>query len=149
MIKKILFLSLLISSLAIQAAASVENSEAKPLPKGNAANGAKLVGTCVACHGADGNSVVGQWPTLAGQRESYLFEQLEHPDAVTPCRAGQQIAGRQHSHILLAVMFENSRGRIDAGIGHELPELLTGRGIHGGKSSVIAACEQQIPRGCD
>ena len=46
-------------------------------------------------------------------------------------------------------MFENSRGRIDAGIGHELPELLTGRGIHGGKSSVIAACEQQIPRGCD
>ena len=78
MIKKILFLSLLISSLAIQAAASGENSEAKPLPKGNAANGAKLVGTCVACHGADGNSVVGQWPTLAGQRESYLFEQLEH-----------------------------------------------------------------------
>ena len=78
MIKKILFLSLLISSLAIQAAASGENSEAKPLPKGNAANGAKLVGTSVACHGADGNSVVGQWPTLAGQRESYLFEQLEH-----------------------------------------------------------------------
>ena len=78
MIKKILFLSLLISSLAIQAAASGENSEAKPLPKGNAANGAKLVGTCVACHGVDGNSVVGQWPTLAGQRESYLFEQLEH-----------------------------------------------------------------------
>ena len=78
MIKKILFLSLLISSLAIQAAASGENSEAKPLPKGNAAKGAKLVGTCVACHGADGNSVVGQWPTLAGQRESYLFEQLEH-----------------------------------------------------------------------
>ena len=34
--------------------------------------------TCVACHGVDGNSVVGQWPTLAGQRESYLFEQLEH-----------------------------------------------------------------------
>ena len=45
-----------------------------------------------------------------------LFQQLEHPDAVTPCRAGQQIAGRQHSHILFAVMFENSRGRIDTGI---------------------------------
>ncbi len=46
-------------------------------------------------------------------------------------------------------MFENSRGRIDAGIGHELPELLAGRGIHGGKPPVIASCEQQISRGCD
>jgi cytochrome c553 len=33
---------------------------------------------CAGCHGVDGNSVVGQWPTLAGQRESYLFDQLEH-----------------------------------------------------------------------
>ncbi len=75
MIKKLLFLSLFISSLSILAGEMVE---AKPLKKGDAEKGSKLVGTCVACHGADGNSVVGQWPTLAGQRESYLFEQLEH-----------------------------------------------------------------------
>tara|TARA_B100000965_G_scaffold157694_1_gene131450 strand:+ start:28 stop:666 length:639 start_codon:yes stop_codon:yes gene_type:complete len=77
MIKKLLLLSLLVSSLGVFAA-SGEMAEAKPMKKGDAEKGSKLVGTCVACHGADGNSVVGQWPTLAGQRESYLFEQLEH-----------------------------------------------------------------------
>ena len=77
MIKKLLLLSLLVSSLSVFAAAG-EMAEAKPMKKGDAEKGSKLVGTCVACHGADGNSVVGQWPTLAGQRESYLFEQLEH-----------------------------------------------------------------------
>ena len=78
MIKKLLFLSLFISSISIFTAAAGEIAEAKPMKKGDAEKGSKLVGTCVACHGADGNSVVGQWPTLAGQRESYLFEQLEH-----------------------------------------------------------------------
>ena len=77
MIKKLLILSLLVSSLSVFAAAG-EMAEAKPMKKGDAEKGSKLVGTCVACHGVDGNSVVGQWPTLAGQRESYLFEQLEH-----------------------------------------------------------------------
>ena len=77
MIKKLLFLSLLVSSITAFAATG-EVAEAKPMKKGDAEKGSKLVGTCVACHGADGNSVVGQWPTLAGQRESYLFEQLEH-----------------------------------------------------------------------
>ena len=77
MIKKLLLLSLLVSSLSVFAAAG-EMAEAKSMKKGDAEKGSKLVGTCVACHGADGNSVVGQWPTLAGQRESYLFEQLEH-----------------------------------------------------------------------
>ena len=78
MVKKLLFLSLFISSISIFTAAAGEIAEAKPMKKGDAEKGSKLVGTCVACHGADGNSVVGQWPTLAGQRESYLFEQLEH-----------------------------------------------------------------------
>jgi len=77
MIKKLLLLSLLVSSLSVFAAAG-EMAEAKPMKKGDAEKGSKLVGTGVACQGADGNSVVGQWPTLAGQRESYLFEQLEH-----------------------------------------------------------------------
>ena len=78
MIKKLLLLSFLVSSFSVFAAAAGEMSEAKPMKRGDAEKGSKLVGTCVACHGVDGNSVVGQWPTLAGQRESYLFEQLEH-----------------------------------------------------------------------
>jgi len=31
---------------------------------------------CVACHGADGNSVVPNWPKLAGQHAAYLERQL-------------------------------------------------------------------------
>ena len=78
MIRNFLLLALFICSFSVFAAAAGEMAEAKPMKRGDAEKGSKLVGTCVACHGVDGNSVVGQWPTLAGQRESYLFEQLEH-----------------------------------------------------------------------
>lgn len=33
--------------------------------------------TCAACHGADGNSINPEWPTLAGQHESYLIKSLQ------------------------------------------------------------------------
>ena len=32
--------------------------------------------TCAACHGADGNSVTPNWPSLAGQHASYIVRQL-------------------------------------------------------------------------
>lgn len=32
--------------------------------------------TCVACHGTDGNSVNPEWPSIAGQHESYIVRQL-------------------------------------------------------------------------
>lgn len=31
---------------------------------------------CAACHGADGNSIVPAWPSIAGQHEQYLYQQL-------------------------------------------------------------------------
>jgi cytochrome c553 len=33
--------------------------------------------TCAACHGADGNSVAADWPSLAGQHASYIVRQLQ------------------------------------------------------------------------
>jgi cytochrome c553 len=33
--------------------------------------------TCAACHGADGNSVSPEWPTLAGQHANYIIRQLK------------------------------------------------------------------------
>jgi len=33
--------------------------------------------TCAACHGADGNSVNPEWPTLAGQNERYFKETMQ------------------------------------------------------------------------
>jgi cytochrome c553 len=32
---------------------------------------------CSACHGADGNSVTPEWPSLAGQHSDYIVRQLE------------------------------------------------------------------------
>ena len=32
--------------------------------------------TCVACHGRDGNAIIGQYPKLAGQHADYLVKQL-------------------------------------------------------------------------
>jgi cytochrome c553 len=32
---------------------------------------------CIACHGVDGNSANPEWPSIAGQHESYLVDQLK------------------------------------------------------------------------
>jgi cytochrome c553 len=32
---------------------------------------------CIACHGVDGNSANPEWPSIAGQQESYLVDQLK------------------------------------------------------------------------
>ena len=45
---------------------------------GNAESGKDKVATCAACHGQDGNSMVGLWPSLAGQNVNYLVRQLKH-----------------------------------------------------------------------
>ena len=46
------------------------------LAAGDPKSGESIVAVCSACHGADGNSVVGLWPSLAGQNEKYLLKQL-------------------------------------------------------------------------
>jgi cytochrome c553 len=44
---------------------------------GDADAGAARAATCAACHGQDGNSVNPQWPSIAGQNESYLVATLQ------------------------------------------------------------------------
>ena len=46
------------------------------LAMGNADAGQSKAAICAACHGVDGNSVVPNWPKLAGQHEAYLHRQL-------------------------------------------------------------------------
>lgn len=41
----------------------------------DAATGQAKSAICSACHGADGNSMVPQWPKLAGQHQDYLVRQ--------------------------------------------------------------------------
>ncbi|UOG93125.1 MAG: cytochrome c4 [Candidatus Thiothrix sulfatifontis] len=66
--KKVLMLVL--SSLAVSIATSAWAEG------GNAEAGKTKSATCVACHGADGNSVNPEWPKLAGQHPSYILKQL-------------------------------------------------------------------------
>ena len=44
---------------------------------GNAQAGQAKSVTCLACHGADGNSANPEWPNLAGQHAAYLQRQLK------------------------------------------------------------------------
>lgn len=43
---------------------------------GDAEKGKALSGTCVACHGADGNAIIAMYPKIAGQHEGYIAKQL-------------------------------------------------------------------------
>ncbi|WP_165371417.1 c-type cytochrome [Pseudolysobacter antarcticus] len=43
---------------------------------GDAAAGEAKVAVCSACHGAQGNAVVPQFPVLAGQRAEYIYQAL-------------------------------------------------------------------------
>jgi cytochrome c553 len=45
--------------------------------EGSAEAGQTKSVTCAACHGADGNSVTPDWPSLASQHATYLVRQLE------------------------------------------------------------------------
>ena len=77
MYRNSLLLSLIILVSGSIYAAS-DKAEIKAVKRGDPQAGSELVATCAGWHGADGNSVVGQGPTLAGQRESYTLAQLIH-----------------------------------------------------------------------
>ena len=80
MIKKLIFSAfiLLLAPLFHSASDSGSSAVAKAPLRGDPISGEGKVMVCAGCHGVDGNSLVGQWPTLAGQRESYLYDQLVH-----------------------------------------------------------------------
>jgi cytochrome c553 len=51
---------------------------------GDMASGAARMAACVACHGPSGNSIVPQFPSLAGQRADYIYYRLAAFKAVNP-----------------------------------------------------------------
>ena len=62
--KKLALILSLLASCSVWAQGSIEAGKAKSQ-------------TCVACHGADDNSLITQYPKLAGQHEKYLEKQLK------------------------------------------------------------------------
>jgi cytochrome c553 len=64
--------------LAVAAATLAGSAWAEGIAKGDPVKGKQIVDTvCAACHGADGNSVASANPTLAGQHEVYIYNQLQ------------------------------------------------------------------------
>lgn len=69
------------------------------LANGDATAGAAKAAVCGACHGADGNSLVGTFPKLAGQGEKYLIKQIQdiqawdkETDAAKKAKTGRAVA---------------------------------------------------------
>jgi cytochrome c553 len=68
---------LICGAAARSVAADEVLGQGTPFADGTAEAGAAKVATCLACHGPSGNSVMAQWPKLAGQNAVYIAEQLQ------------------------------------------------------------------------
>jgi cytochrome c553 len=62
--------------LAATISGAIFNTSA--LPAGSVEAGATKAAVCSACHGANGNSVNAEWPSLAGLGADYIAEQLKN-----------------------------------------------------------------------
>lgn len=125
-----------VAALSLSIAATVAANE------GDAAAGQAGSAVCAACHGADGNSIMPQWPSLAGQHAGYLARQ------VTLIQSGARpvpemvalVAGLTESDIRnLAAYFSSQAARI--GVTDE-SLVATGRRIYqaGNIETGVPAC---------
>lgn len=62
---------------AVVFAATCGTASAQGEPQGDPAAGQAQSAVCAGCHGADGNSIMPQWPNLAGQHAAYLERQMK------------------------------------------------------------------------
>ncbi|RZU99556.1 c-type cytochrome [Spiribacter vilamensis] len=124
MIVKLLtaFTALLLVSGAAQA--QLENADPQ---RGKAASA-----TCAACHGQQGNSIVPNYPNLAGQHADYIYDHLQFYKSGERDNAimlGQAAGLDKQTMADLAVYFSD----LDAELGETPEELLsTGRSIYMG-----------------
>ncbi len=88
-------------------AAYIESLPEQPPPRtvaGNATRGAKLFGTCAACHGDTGQGLAAtNAPRLAHMSDWYLARQLEHFKDGTRGSHHQDLYGKQMAMITLAI----------------------------------------------
>ena len=80
---------------------------------GDPAAGKAKSTVCSACHGADGNSVNPEWPTLAGQHEDYLeyaLNQYRNGKRTDPVMTAQAALVAEEDVALLARYFAGLEG---------------------------------------
>jgi len=92
--------------------AMVKRPKGKVTVMGDAAKGKALSVTCAACHGNDGNALVGMYPKIAGQHEAYLVKQLVEFKSGTradPVMAGMVAALSEEDMKNLAAYFATQK----------------------------------------
>ena len=97
------------AGLAMMAA----TAQADSLVAGSAEAGQAKAITCVACHGGEGISVVGMWPSLAGQGAPYLIAQLKafkDGSRMDPVMSAQAMMIADEDMADIAVYFESLPG---------------------------------------
>lgn len=85
-------------------------AQAQSLVEGSADAGKAKSITCGACHGADGNSVNPEWPSIAGQHAPYIVQQLQAFKSgarANPLMTGQAMILSEQDMADLAVYFES------------------------------------------
>jgi cytochrome c553 len=111
---------------------------------GDAAAGRSKAQTCVACHGDGGNSMVPNFPKLAGQNERYLVKQLQN------IQCGALSADEQKAQKCLARAIPSMAGQLDRFNDDDLADIgayYASQTINGGQSDAdLAAKGEEIYR---
>lgn len=106
-----------LASLFALASLAVFPAQAESLVDGSAEAGKAKAITCVACHGAEGNSANALWPNIAGQHAAYTLDQLKAFKDGTrkdPLMSSQAIMLSDEDMADLAVYFESLPGAAQA-----------------------------------
>lgn len=107
---------------------------------GDVAKGKALSGTCVACHAADGNSLIAMYPKIAGQHEEYITKQLIEFKSGTradPVMAGMVATLSEEDMKNLASYFASQTMTPGSGTDNELGRKLY---VGGDAARGITAC---------
>ncbi|MGD8557372.1 MAG: c-type cytochrome [Chromatiales bacterium] len=109
---------------------------------GDAAAGKAKSAMCAGCHMADGNSVNGMWPKLAGQHESYIIKQLQDfkaGDRVDPTMQPMAAGLSEDDMANLAAFYSSQTlkvGEADPALVEKGKEIF----MSGNAASGVAAC---------
>lgn len=106
-----------LASLFALASLAALPAQADSLVDGSADAGKSKAITCVACHGAEGNSVNALWPNIAGQNAAYIQAQLKafkDGSRSDPLMSSQAMMLSDQDMADLAVYFEGLPGAAQA-----------------------------------
>jgi cytochrome c553 len=138
--------------VVIAATCALLGSGTAALAAGDAAAGKTKSATCAACHSADGNSAVTQYPKLAGQSADYLLKQLQDYKSgarANPIMLGMVAPLSPQDMEDLAAFFSSQqimRGAADKALAPQGEALFRGGNLNSGVSA-CAACHGTVGAG--